>query len=294
LALSVYADFDLVINSVKNISFLFFLSLLSLSFLNYTARFIKWHYYLNILKINVKVQNSFLIFLSGLLMSVTPGKFGEVLKSLILKQHYQQQISRTAPIIIAERITDLISVVLIAAFGSMSYKFGGVVLILTSVFLFALIVILSNKKIFDFIKLRLERFTMLKKQLDKFHNIHESFWTLLSFRNIFLMTFVSLISWFFECFAFYLILSKFDAGITLNLASFIYAFSTLIGSVMLLPGGLGGTEGTMAYLLVKNGFMKEFSVTATILIRIATLWFAVVVGIISFYFYQKLNGKISL
>jgi len=227
-------------------------------------------------------------------MSVTPGKFGEVLKSLILKQHYQQQISRTAPIIIAERITDLISVVLIAVFGSMSYKFGGVVLILTSVFLFALIVILSNKKIFDFITLRPERFTMLKKQLDKFHNIHESFWTLLSFRNIVLMTFVSLISWFFECFAFYLILSKFDAGITLNLASFIYAFSTLVGSVMLLPGGLGGTEGTMAYLLVKNGFMKEFSVTATILIRIATLWFAVVVGIISFYFYQKLNGKISL
>jgi len=63
---------------------------------------------------------------------------------------------------------------------------------------------------------------------------------------------------------------------------------------MLLPGGLGGTEGTMTYLLIKNGLVKEISVTATMLIRLITLWFAVAVGIISFYYYQKFNGKISL
>jgi len=108
------------------------------------------------------------------------------------------------------------------------------------------------------------------------------------------MTAISLVAWFFECFAFYLILSRFDMAMSLNSASFIYAFSTIVGSIMLLPGGLGGTEGTMTYLLIKSGLVKEISVTATMLIRLITLWFAVAVGIISFYYYQKFNGKISL
>jgi len=235
-----------------------------------------------------------MIFLSGLLMSVTPGKFGEVLKSIILKQHYNLPISVTAPIIIAERITDLISVVLIAAFGAMSYEIGGAVLIITSLFLSVLILVLSNKRVFKFLTDKFSGIKFLEKHIKKFHNIHESFWIMLSFRNLLFMTAISLVAWFFECFAFYLILSRFDMAMSLNSASFIYAFSTIVGSIMLLPGGLGGTEGTMTYLLIKNGLVKVISVTATMLIRLITLWFAVAVGIISFYYYQKFNGKISL
>ena len=55
-------------------------------------------------------------------MSVTPGKFGELLKSYMLKQISNEPISKTAPIVLVERITDFLSLLFIAIIGS--YLFG--------------------------------------------------------------------------------------------------------------------------------------------------------------------------
>ena len=51
---------------------------------NYAIRVVRWHYYLRCLDIFVPVGESALVFLSGFVMSVTPGKVGEVFKSLLL------------------------------------------------------------------------------------------------------------------------------------------------------------------------------------------------------------------
>jgi uncharacterized membrane protein YbhN (UPF0104 family) len=90
LALSVYADFDSVMEAFSNFAVILLPVLLFLSYLNYYTRFLKWHYYLNILGIKVLWKDSYLIFMSGLVMSVTPGKLGELLKSYMLKKNYSE------------------------------------------------------------------------------------------------------------------------------------------------------------------------------------------------------------
>jgi len=55
----------------------------------------------------------------------------------------------------------------------------------------------------------------------------------------------------------------------------------LVGALSFLPGGLGGAEATMVALLILNHVDQPQSVAATILIRLATLWFAVVLGVIA-------------
>src|SRR5438105_12292931 len=48
-----------------------------LSFVNYVLRFLKWEYYLAVLGIRgVPKPTSFLVFLSGFVLTVTPGKVG--------------------------------------------------------------------------------------------------------------------------------------------------------------------------------------------------------------------------
>jgi uncharacterized protein (TIRG00374 family) len=88
------------------------------------------------------------------------------------------------------------------------------------------------------------------------------------------------ISWFFECLGFWLILQQFGTPATLLKASFMYAFSTIIGAVSMLPGGLGTTEGTLTGLTIWAGAPNHIAVASTFLIRVATLWYAVVVGIV--------------
>jgi uncharacterized protein (TIRG00374 family) len=68
--------------------------------------------------------------------------------------------------------------------------------------------------------------------------------------------------------------------------TFIYAVSTVIGAVS--PGGLGPTEIGMAFLLqTVMEVPKAQATAATFLIRIATLWFAVLIGAIVLAANQK-------
>jgi len=92
---------------------------------NYLLRFRKGGYYLARLDIRgIPKFDSLLVFLSGFVLTITPGKVGEVFKSLILFQLKKVPIERTAPIVIAERVTDLIGIITIITIGSASFAGG--------------------------------------------------------------------------------------------------------------------------------------------------------------------------
>ena len=71
-----------------------------------------------------------------------------------------------------------------------------------------------------------------------------------------------------------------DHPLPMSTAVFIYAFAMLVGALSFLPGGLGGSEAAMIALLSLNGFPEASAVTATLICRLATLWFAVGLGAI--------------
>jgi uncharacterized protein (TIRG00374 family) len=62
----------------------------------------------------------------------------------------------------------------------------------------------------------------------------------------------------------------------------------------MLPGGLGLTEGSLTFLLVEKHVSTDIAVATTFIIRVVTLWFAVLVGIVSLTIYQKRYGKIEV
>ena len=295
LGLSIYADYSKVIGALEKFNWIWLPVVLLLSFTNYCVRFAKWHYYLHVLDIKLKVRDSFSVFMSGLVMSVTPGKMGELLKSYLLKQINGTPISRTAPIIFAERITDFLSLVLISLIGAFSFNVGKAASIAVAVFFSLLVILLGQRKwmfsLFGFF----ERFKFIKKHIEKIHSAYESAYEMLKFRNLIKMIIVSLASWFFECLGYFIILRNFDSTfhVTLWWASFSYAFGTIIGAVTMLPAGLGVTEVSFTSMIIGQGASMDIAVASTFLIRVVTLWFAVFVGIVSVIFYQKRFGKIN-
>jgi uncharacterized membrane protein YbhN (UPF0104 family) len=70
-------------------------------------------------------------------------------------------------------------------------------------------------------------------------------------------------------------------------AGFVYAFGTIIGSLTMLPGGVGVTDGSFVFLIVQKGFSKDSAVASTFIIRAVTLWFAVGVGALFIFFYKS-------
>ncbi|PVV24483.1 MAG: hypothetical protein B6D78_01445, partial [gamma proteobacterium symbiont of Ctena orbiculata] len=89
---------------------------------------------------------------------------------------------------------------------------------------------------------------------------------------------LALIAWGAEGIAFYVILQSLDIDTTIKLAVGIYSVSILAGALSLIPGGLGGAEAVMILLLKLVGADTPTAVAATLICRLATLWFAVIIG----------------
>ncbi|MFC2103501.1 YbhN family protein [Bacteroidota bacterium] len=293
LAFTIYADYNKVLSAFSQFDWVILPLLLLLSLGNYLTRFVKWDYYLSIINVDIKKYDSISIFMSGLIMSITPGKVGEFLKAYLVREVSKAPVSKTAPVIFAERITDFLSLLLIAIIGAYAFDYGVNVSISVTVFFIIIIFIISNKKISLTILNSLERISFTKKYLINLHKAYESSYRLLRPKPLLTMTIVSLISWGFECLGYYLILLNFKIDFGFFWASFSYAFATIIGAVSMLPGGLGVTEGSLTFLLIDKGVANNVAVTTTFIVRVVTLWFAVLVGIFSVTVYQKRFGIIN-
>ena len=292
LAFTIYADYEKVLISFKNFNWILLPILLLLSFGNYLSRFFKWEYYLKLIDVKLHKLDSLSIFMSGLIMSVTPGKMGELLKSYLVKQVNGTPISKTAPIVFAERATDFLSLTILALVGAYYYDYGkNITLIIGAVLIFGLIII-SNKKLFGKIISILSKISFVSRHIAKISTAYESSAKLLSMNSLLSMTLLSLVSWGFECFGYYLILTNFDLKIDMLWAFFSYSFATIVGALSMLPGGLGVTEGSLTFMLVQEGISENNAFAATFIVRAVTLWFAVLVGAISVMYYQKRFGKI--
>ncbi len=294
LAFSFYGNFTEVLSAFEKFNWLLLPLLLFLSFSNFFSRFLKWDYYLNLIGAKIKKIDSFSIFMTGLIMSITPGKVGELLKAYLVKEINNTPVSKTAPIILMERITDFVSLMIIALIGAYLFNYGRTIVIGVSIFFFLLIIIMSKRKFALKIITKLEKVNFLKKHLSTIHQAYESSYIMLRPVPLFYMTLLSLISWGLECLGYYIILVNFGIDVSYLWAAFSYAFATIVGAISMLPGGLGVTEGSLTFMIIKNGYSKDLAVASTFIIRIVTLWFAVLVGIIAVAFYQNRFGKISV
>ncbi len=292
IAMGIYADANQLMNSLRSFQWLLIVPVLALTLLNYLLRYAKWHYYLRRLGIKVSHKDSSLVFFSGLSMAITPGKFGELFKAVLLRDRADVAETDTASVVIAERLTDFMALIILATFGVFSAQHGYLVLIISVVGTALSLALISSPRAADLFLGVLERFSFGRRIAPKLRQMLHSISTLTEVKPLMLMTSLSVVAWFCECVGFYWILCGIPGTEPdLGTAIFIYAFATIFGAIAMLPGGLGVTEGSLIGLS-----HKVFSITpgplaataAAMLIRFCTLWFAVFVGLIAYGVHRAL------
>jgi uncharacterized protein (TIRG00374 family) len=280
----IYSGLGKIKAALDHFHFTAFLIACGLAFGNYVVRFLKWEFYLGRLDIKgVKKTDSFLTFLSGFVLTVTPGKVGEVFKSLILFETYGVPMTTTAPIVVAERATDVVGIVLLIIFGATVGFSGGLIWAgIGAGLVLVLLLIVGNRKVSLALIDIIAKLPKLGKMAPKLVTAYESLATMLAPRNLFLPSILSACAWMLECLALWVILDGFGEGIPVPLATFFYSTSTLIGAIIPVPGGLGVTESALMGQMTELGHVEKSTATAAmILVRFATLWFAVIVGFVA-------------
>ena len=81
LSLAVYSDFGKVAEAFAGFNWFYIPVVIALVLFGYFLRSLRWDAYLKIIGVEMDKRTGFVVFLSGLSMSVTPGKSGELIKS---------------------------------------------------------------------------------------------------------------------------------------------------------------------------------------------------------------------
>jgi uncharacterized protein (TIRG00374 family) len=272
-------------------------AILGFTLLNYILRELKWDYYLRRLGLGDRVGrlDSGLIFTAGMVMAVTPGKLGEVFKSYLLRRVNGVAVSISAPIVLAERLTDGLAMLLLMAFGLTLYPPARILFaVLLAATVGGILVAQSRSLSLGFID-AVERLPLGRRIAPPLRNIYTSTAQLLDWRILLISTLISVVSWGCECVAFYYVLAGLGViGTPLLLlqATFIFAASTLFGLVSFLPGGLGASEVSSVGLLVALvGQSASAATTATIIIRFCTLWFGVLLGAVALAWFGRRHAE---
>lgn len=287
IVISLFSDLRAVGNDLLSFDWMLLPLILVGTIINYWLRWLKWDYYLRYLKLdrNIDRSTSGLIFTAGLVMSVTPGKMGEVLKSFLLRQRNGTAISRSAPIVLAERLTDGIAMLLLMGLGLTLYPPARPLFVVLVLLTIVGIVIVQRQALALSIIRFVARLPFGQRVAPRLETIYTTTAQLLHWRILLVSTLISVVSWGFECVAFFFVLMGVGSDpswLLLLQATFIFAASTLFGLVSFLPGGLGASEVSSVGLLVALvGLSASAATTATIVIRFCTLWFGVLLGVIA-------------
>ena len=115
---------------------------------------------------------------------------------------------------------------------------------------------------------------------------------LLGARLLVSMTLVAALSWFFECVAAWVCVKGLGLDVSLADTTVVFCVSTLAGALSFVPGGLGVAEASVIGLFHRRGGVsKPYAAAVTVLIRLAMLWFAVVVGLVALGIEDRLERR---
>lgn len=292
--LIIYIDPNSLIIEIKKIDMATFLIIFFLSNISIILRAKKWHSLLEDVKFKeiIPIQ-----LLSISISNLTPGKFAEPIKAVLLKARKNIPVSKTLPSVILERILDIFILIVLSIIGiiiAKNYIYSNLIIISIILFIFILLlmILFILKKSFG-VKLfkifnRIKIFSFFS---DKFIKTFYSS-TKIKRRKIIISSVLTFFAWLIDGFIFYLIALSLDSRLTINFTPLLFcsivSISILASLLTFLPGGIGSTEAILTYLLISIGFSKSSAGTITLIGRFATLGYSMILGYVSFVYLSKM------
>jgi len=295
LVLAVVSGFGSLTAALDDFNVALVPAILGLVLLSYAGRFLRWLYYLKIHKVSVPLLTNAAIFAAGLSMTISPGKLGEVLKSVFVRQASGAPVARTAPAVVAERATDGTGMVAWGFLGAFAIGLGPGTMVLFLAVAALGIAVLRSKRLSLLAERALLKLPLLNRLAPHLGDFHASSNELLAVRPLTVGTLISFLSWGLECLAVYLCAVGLGTDMPFLLVVFVFAVSSLIGVLSMLPGGIGAVEaGLYGQFVTVAGLPTGLAAALTVLIRLATLWFATLVGIVGLFAVRMILGDASV
>lgn len=295
LAFSIKAGVRAVGADLADFSWWLMVPVLLLVLLNYFARFLKWHYLLGKLGIRVAFWDNLMIFAAGLAMVISPGKAGELLKPYLVRVRTGANMATSIPALVAERLTDGIAMLALAALSVSTYAGDKTHYVaIPAAFIVAGLLVLAWKRLSLALLSVVARLPMVGRFGTKLEEMYLAMRACLAPGPLVATVLISVVAWWAECLAYWLVFRGFGVVASLDVCTFLYAFATVAGGAM--PGGLGVADGALGLGAAElvAGITDSQAVASALLIRLTTLWFGVGIGAVALFRVGSLLDKGAL
>jgi glycosyltransferase 2 family protein len=255
-------------------------AVLGLIIFGWLVRAARWHYYTRTLGWPVPLGANVLAFCASFAFTATPGKAGEVVKAALLRSRFGVSMADTAGVLLIERLGDVMAVLILGLGGLALLPNGWAIFIVSMIGLAGIVAFLTNERLYHPFFERLARAPRLTRVASKLLQLVDTGRALLRPRPLVIGLLLAVIAWGCEAIAFWVILDGLGLSVPKVAAFSVYALSTVVGAISMLPGGIGGVEATMLVFLAVLRVAQGPAIAAVLLIRLSTLYFVSCLGVL--------------
>ncbi len=288
-------DRETIYNAIRNADYRFALISLFLGLLSHLSRAYRWNFMLNSMGYNPRLINNILAIFITYIANLGVPRSGEIFRATIMKTYEDIPFEKSLGTVIAERIVDLIMLILIIGIALiiqfdflMSFlieqSFKPTTLILT-VLLFALILwtIIRLLKKYN-LPLSVKIIALIK-------GLTEGVMTLLKMPKKWSYIFHTFLIWGLYIFMFYII--KFSLPETIDLPFEALLIGFLVGAITMsvTNGGIGIYPFSVSLVLMSYGISKESGIAFGWIVWTSQTTMVILFGALSFFALPIINRK---
>lgn len=256
--------------------------ILGFSFVSYVLRFLRWHWLMHRQGQKLPLYRAFFAYIAGFAFTASPGKLGE----LVRVRYFSQMGTRgqiTVASFIFERLMDLAVLLTFSLLLARQTPAVGIAIIFVAIILIAILILarwrgLRSKGLTLLLRIGWRRPALVYSGL--LRGIAKSL-ALFRTGNIALGFGLGLAAWAMQAMGFVVLIQEMKITVPPIAAFAIQPAATLLGAASMIPGGIATTELATVFLLSDYGVSAGTALIAAIVMRTATLWFSVLLGVIS-------------
>jgi HAD superfamily phosphoserine phosphatase-like hydrolase len=246
-------------------------------------RYVRWRLLLAALKQYPDILVDARIWMGSFAFTATPGKSGEAVRSILLRQECGVPVPPTLMALVVERLTDGTAVLLLLLIN--------LPLLLRWQFQLAVPIAIAGISVFAGWQLLRSCWAKAQLKIIAKRLLPRKFAFaggegLVALRKLLKpalfvqATLIGSLAWSLEGMSLWLVLRGMGIdAVGIGGATVAHTVACLIGILSLLPGGLGSSEAGTVGLLALQGVPVATSTLAALMIRLMTLWFATAIGV---------------
>ncbi len=273
--------FGIIISSNLTIYSIAFVSV----FLGYVISFGKWRYYMKILKLKVPFKKSFMVYLSLYSMELTPGRIGRVISAYTLNRITKIRFINIVPMVTIDIFTDFLGMAFVALIASIYFDKFVILVILADIVLLLPFMFILSDWFFKLVK-RLIKSPAFYKVFSSYGSEYFTSQSKLHKPGVYIVSMAFTIpSAILYAMSLYFSLMAVGAVPSVGASVLTFSFSQIIGMLTAIPGNIGVTDASLVTILSTSSHLSTAIASAvTIMARIATLWFGVIIGGIALFY----------